>query len=257
MIHFPFYINDYNANTAHLTNGEDLAYRRLLDTYYSKERPISKDTARLAWELRVAEADISTILGAFFELTSDGWVNRRVEQELDKYRSMKTGGKKGSDARWGKGSDTPPIPPLYPSYSLANEPQCQSESESDNSKHNVQPGGLNETDCPNGSEKPVANKAKANPALTESFARFWSIYPRRQKKALAFACWVKINPDPTLVEVILNAVQAQTISQGAALSLTRDRKYIPLPTTWLNGNQWDDEIESTPNPPKRELKLSI
>ncbi|NDC25981.1 MAG: DUF1376 domain-containing protein, partial [Proteobacteria bacterium] len=34
MHYYPFHVGDYQAHTAHLTNTEDLAYRRMLDLYY-------------------------------------------------------------------------------------------------------------------------------------------------------------------------------------------------------------------------------
>ncbi|TXH13476.1 MAG: DUF1376 domain-containing protein, partial [Hyphomicrobiaceae bacterium] len=40
MHHYPFHPGDYMLDTAHLEPMEDLAYRRLLDFYYSSEKPI-------------------------------------------------------------------------------------------------------------------------------------------------------------------------------------------------------------------------
>jgi len=37
MHYYQFNIKTYIASTAHLTNGEDLAYRRLIDHYYSND----------------------------------------------------------------------------------------------------------------------------------------------------------------------------------------------------------------------------
>jgi uncharacterized protein YdaU (DUF1376 family) len=43
MHYYKFNIADYRSATAHLTNEEDLAYRRLLDMYYDTEVPIPND----------------------------------------------------------------------------------------------------------------------------------------------------------------------------------------------------------------------
>ena len=44
MIWYKFYLGDYITHTNHLSDAEDLAYRRLLDLYYMSEAPIPLDT---------------------------------------------------------------------------------------------------------------------------------------------------------------------------------------------------------------------
>ena len=44
MHYYQFSIGDYKAATGHLSNEEDLAYRRLLDMYYDTESKIPLDT---------------------------------------------------------------------------------------------------------------------------------------------------------------------------------------------------------------------
>jgi hypothetical protein len=48
MHYYQFHIGDYRSATAHLTNEEDLAYRRLLDMYYDTEVPIPNDPKDVA-----------------------------------------------------------------------------------------------------------------------------------------------------------------------------------------------------------------
>ena len=40
MIWYKFHLGDYITHTLHLSDAEDLAYRRLLDLYYMSEAPI-------------------------------------------------------------------------------------------------------------------------------------------------------------------------------------------------------------------------
>lgn len=43
MNYYPFHIGDYASATRHLSWDEDAAYRRLLDLYYTTEKPIPLD----------------------------------------------------------------------------------------------------------------------------------------------------------------------------------------------------------------------
>jgi hypothetical protein len=71
------------------------------------------------------------------------------------------------------------------------------------------------------------------------FAEFWNAYPRKEKRADAHKAWKKINPNRELVDAILRAIDVQRRSD----KWTSDGgKYIPHPTTWLNGRRWEDEV---------------
>lgn len=72
---------------------------------------------------------------------------------------------------------------------------------------------------------------------TLPFDAFWSAYPRKiakghARKAFDKACKIA---DPI---AILTAVQKfADATQGT------DKQFIPHPTTWLNGERWEDDIE--------------
>ena len=118
MHYYNFHIGDYRAATAHLTNEEDLAYRRLIDMYYDIETCIPLDLQWVARRIRVNIDIVESVLKDMFALTEEGWKNERCDAEIRTYKRMIEGGKHGAAKRWGKGEDTPPIPPL-------NRPQCQ------------------------------------------------------------------------------------------------------------------------------------
>ena len=88
MHYFPFNISDYRSSTAHLTNEEDLAYRRLIEMYYDLETPLPVETQWVARRIRVAEKLVSIILDDFFTLTDHGWVHARCDAEIARYHSM-------------------------------------------------------------------------------------------------------------------------------------------------------------------------
>jgi hypothetical protein len=97
---------------------------------------------------------------------------------------------------------------------------------------------------PDSLQQPLAKTAKAKPAFDlQGFESFWSVWPRKTAKAAALKAWVKLNPNPELVETICDAVNAQL-----PMFLLRDADKIPHPATWLNGQRWLDEIEKPAGP---------
>lgn len=90
MNYYPFHIGDYVSATRHLTWAEDAAYRRLLDTYYTTEKPLPAEL-RAVCRLVLASTDeqreaVRVVLDEFFELTGAGWINARADAEIDAMR---------------------------------------------------------------------------------------------------------------------------------------------------------------------------
>jgi uncharacterized protein YdaU (DUF1376 family) len=85
---YRFNIKDYAVNTTHLTNEEDLAYRRLLDLYYTDEQPIPNNNQLVSRRIRIAAEVVNVVLNEFFVLTENGWICGRVEEEIEGYRNL-------------------------------------------------------------------------------------------------------------------------------------------------------------------------
>jgi uncharacterized protein YdaU (DUF1376 family) len=99
---YPFHIGDYISHTSHLTDEEDLAYRRMIDLYYMTEAPFSNDATWIARRVRTNPAIVLTLLNEFFELEDDGfWHSSRADKEIAKYQYLQESGKKGAEKRWG------------------------------------------------------------------------------------------------------------------------------------------------------------
>jgi uncharacterized protein YdaU (DUF1376 family) len=88
MYYYQFHIGDYRADTAHLSNDEDLAYRRLLDMYYDLEKPIPTDTEWVSRRLRLDSQVVLRVLKDFFLLQDDGWFHGRCHEVIEQYHSM-------------------------------------------------------------------------------------------------------------------------------------------------------------------------
>jgi uncharacterized protein YdaU (DUF1376 family) len=122
---YPFHIGDYLSHTSHLSDEEDLTYRRMIDLYYQTEEPFT-DTAKLARKVRSSFEIVGSLLHEFFVYEDGAWHNKRADVEIAKYRAMKDGGRKGASIRWHKGSDSlaitsPNTPPKHPPMPTKNQ----------------------------------------------------------------------------------------------------------------------------------------
>jgi uncharacterized protein YdaU (DUF1376 family) len=110
---YPHHIGDYKAATAHLTNEEDLAYRRLLEMYYDTEKPIPLETQWVSRRLRLDTQVIQNVLNDFFIATEEGWRHTRCDAELAHYRAVaeknRANGAKGGRPKAAPNKDVNPL----------------------------------------------------------------------------------------------------------------------------------------------------
>ena len=113
MHYYQFNIGDYRAATAHLSNEEDLAYRRLLDMYYDTENQIPLDTQWVAKRLRLDTNVVKSVLQDMFKLTKAGWHHARCELIIEQYHAMaeknRANGRLGGRKKNPVASDSQPI----------------------------------------------------------------------------------------------------------------------------------------------------
>ena len=101
---------------------------------------------------------------------------------------------------------------------------------------------------PNGltkSNEPIPNintniNADINKTVLEQetrFNEFWKLYPRKENKKKALSYYKKINEETH--DIIMNDLKVRVNSKD----WKKDKgKYVMLPTTYLNGERWNDEI---------------
>jgi uncharacterized protein YdaU (DUF1376 family) len=99
-VHFyKFHINDYAVQTRHLSNDEDLCFRRLLDLYYTEESPIPLETDWVARRIQIEGEVVAVVLNDFFTETENGWINGRADAEIAEYHAIceraRANGKRG------------------------------------------------------------------------------------------------------------------------------------------------------------------
>jgi uncharacterized protein YdaU (DUF1376 family) len=111
VMHFyDFNIGDYAKKTQHLSNEEDLAYRRALDMYYDTEQPlpITHGLATLSRRLRVSEKSLQIVIDEFFP----NGKNKHADEKIAEYHAyverQKLNGRKGGRPKH-KPTDNPVV----------------------------------------------------------------------------------------------------------------------------------------------------
>ena len=211
MIWYKFHLGDYITHTLHLSDAEDLAYRRLLDLYYMSEKPIPLDTQSVSRKIRLDLDITESVLGEFFEQTPEGYRNARCDAEIVKYQHQvennRSLGKRGGRPK-----------------------KTETETESK----------------PNTNPKKNKNKninTNTSTASTPSrFDDFWSTWPTSKRKvgrAAVLAKWEKHNLDEVADTIIEHVKVMKTSEQWLG-------GYEPAPMTYINQRRWEDEPVQSP-----------
>lgn len=80
--------------------------------------------------------------------------------------------------------------------------------------------------------------AQAPQTIDEMFDKFWKAYPKRKDKKRAYKVFMKIKPNNELLQQMLDCIEREKQS----LDWLKDNgQYIPYPSSWLNGERWNDE----------------
>jgi len=91
MHYYSFHVSDYIHDTAHLSNDEDLAFRRLLDLYYTQEKPIPNRPEEVARRIRMSKqiGAVQTVLEEFFmfDMEHNFWFHKRCDETIAAYQA--------------------------------------------------------------------------------------------------------------------------------------------------------------------------
>ena len=85
--------------------------------------------------------------------------------------------------------------------------------------------------CAHRTKKPVCDNG--------AFDRFWMAYPKKQGKVAAQRAWAALKPGDQLAELITENVRRR---RGTQDWQKENGRYVPLPTTYLSGRRWEDEL---------------
>lgn len=206
MHYYNFNIGDYIKHTMHLTIEEDLCYRRLLDLYYDTEQPIPTDIPRVSRRLRMGSEIVQTILDEFFELTDEGYRNRRADAEIEDYHAyiekQRSNGKLG-----GRPKKTPGKPTANP---------AKSQTEPKKSLNNNQ------------QTYPTTNKNIKGPARPDDVSeQVWNDFVQQRKQ-------LKAAVTPTALEGIKREAAKAGWSLEQALTECTVRGWRGFKADWVN-----------------------
>ncbi len=217
MHYYQFNIGDYQSHTAHLSETEDLVYRRLLDWMYLHEKPIPLDIDEVSRQIRMrTHSDcIANVLREFFDRMDYGWISERVLKEVEKAGEKSRKASDSAKARWSKISD-------------ANAMRTHSE------------GNATQDTLPKTQNTVHKEKPQDKPA-DDLFDRFWTAYPKKMGKDAAKKAFTKRKiGKELLLEILVSLDQQKKTDQW----MKDGGQFIPAPATWLNQGRWQDEIIS-------------
>jgi uncharacterized protein YdaU (DUF1376 family) len=213
VIWYKFHLGDYITHTTHLSDAEDLAYRRLLDLYYMSEKPIPLDTQAVSRKIRLDLDITESVLSEFFEITDEGYQNTRCDAEIAKYQHQ-VATNRSLGKRGGRPKKTESV----------TEPE------------------------PNTNPKKIKNKNKNTLSATR-FEEFWAAWPsskRKVGKAAVLAKWEKAGLDDLADEIIANVNDQKVSEQWTG-------GFEPAPMTYINQRRWEDEVITTATPSRRVI----
>jgi len=152
MHYYQFNIGDYAKATRHLSNTEDLAYRRLIELYYDTERPLIIDVVKLSRliNMRDNQEEIKTVLEDFFVEAENGFKQNRIDSEIANYHakaeSARVNGKKGGRPRKATANptETESKAKKTQSVNLDNPTKTESKAKKSDSKANQEPLTINQ-----------------------------------------------------------------------------------------------------------------
>ena len=99
-------------------------------------------------------------------------------------------------------------------------------------------------------EAPKAN-TKIKPAKpqkhdSEGFLQFYQRYPRHVARTDAEAAWNRLKPDIALqAEIVAGVARMQAVPDWDR----ENKRFVPLPATFLNKRRWEDELAPVPADP--------
>jgi len=238
---YKFAAAEYQIKTIHLTDAEDLAYRRLLDMAYLSEKPIPLDTNLVSRRVRIDQDIVEQVLSEFFEKTAEGYRNRRVEEEVLAYQTIIERNLKGAKAAAQKAAERAAQGVKRRSPRILTEPTSDHEG-------NHQGSSENTTANLEGNQNKNKNISPLPPS--GGFDRFWEVWPKSPRKVGKAACirtWITNGMDQHVDRIVSHVSRLKGTTQWLS-------GFEPAPMTYLNQRRWlDDDVATAALPFGRKV----
>lgn len=259
MHYYQHNINDWRAETRHLSLIESAIYSELVDEYLSNEEPLTSNLSRLQKRIRVKtkpERDaLAYVLDEFFYLSEDGecYHCKKLDDTISEYQeSMEAkarAGRASAKARKSASNNKQdesrqPSEDKQANNTKGTEEQQESNS---NSTQDEQKPNTNEQVLPN--HKPITTnheldkknkQKKSEDEIEESFNVFWASGMAKVGKQSAFKAFsAKLKSSGMSAQGFADMLVKDVKSRLAAKQFGFDQLH---PTTYLNNHRWEDEI---------------
>jgi hypothetical protein len=171
-----------------------------------------------------------------WQADGDGTPRNATRSEVNAVRQKKSlGGAIGAHRRW------------HTSRAVVDPDCLYCKGDSDRSTYgSTQEGSQAAANAPLPSPThPTKAKPSSAPPTDDDadWAAFWAAYPRRDSKPTARKAWpkaIKTAGDPAII--VAGAKRYAGYCRG------KDRRYVALPATWLNGERWLDQSTNGAQP---------
>ena len=202
----PFYFDDFEDATTHLTDKQKWIYFRMIWWQFHNKAPFkSSEHARKVLSLSSRDCVIiDTLLTQFCVKTDTGWLQNRTFEEIEKIASKSELARESANRRW-KNNDA----------NALLEEKRREEKRREDKKH-----------------------TKKEAFLSDSFFEdFYNLYPKKIGRQTAIKAYEKA-VKKTTHEIIMQGLARykKHISEK-----NTETQFIKHPATWLNGGCWDDD----------------
>lgn len=219
-----FYASDWLAGTGGLTAAERGVYITLIALIYESGGRIPHDRARLARRCGVPAGSFKRILDSLIAERKiievpEGLTNGRAEAEIGEREKLRT--KHQSGAR-----KTNTI--------LAEKKQQNQGSEKRTAQRTANAYQKPEPDR----DTNVSQRAMRASESEAEFEAFWDLVPRKAGKGSARTAYAQARRKASAEEI------AAGMSRHAREVAGKEVRFIPHPSTWLNGERWADQAAS-------------
>jgi uncharacterized protein YdaU (DUF1376 family) len=262
MNYYAFHIGDYSKDTRHLSWDEDMAYRRMIDAYYTREAPLPREKAKI-YRIICATSEpqrdaVDIVLEEFFVLADDGYRQARCDQVIEdsKEAAVESDSRKENEKERQKRHrderkklfstlrDKGVVPAFDAPTSTLRElvvthtghtPITSYDTVTTHNSNVIATSDKQQTRrLPNPNPNPNPN---ININKTDSvFEEFWAACPRQSSQGNARTAW-EVAIGKAAPDVIISAMKAFAAKTKA--TKTED-KFIPFPATWLDDERWLD-----------------
>lgn len=242
-----FYWNDFVADTIEWEAAAVGAYVRLLASEWMNGS-IPIDTKSLAWIAHLSHTEFErlwneSIRFKFVSIQDGRLINPRMEREREKqeaYRNQRVMAGRASGAARAKAAiDTS----NERSTSVPTEGGTKTQREKTKTKEEI--------------ERERVKRREELEKIKDGFDRFWTEYPRKENKIRSEQGWNNLflktarSKRLALYKEIMAGLRQHRESPKWVKD---DGEYIPLPSTFINGKRWRDEIKSAAELAKESQK---